>query len=65
MLISTEWITGVNWHDSKVEVAMSREEVRTSPQYDPQQLSEEQEQEQALYRHFGRQPGKGPRIQIR
>ena len=63
VLIATEWITDVNWDYRKVEVGMSREEVRNSPEFDESQLSENQER--ALYQHYGRQPGEGARVQIR
>lgn len=63
VLMATDWITNVNWDERKVEVGMSKEEVRNSPEFDESQLSEHQEQ--ALYRHYGRQPGEGTRIQIR
>lgn len=63
VLIATEWITDVNWDDRKVVVGMSREEVRNSPEFDENHLSEPQER--ALYQHYGRQPGEGTRIQIR
>lgn len=63
VLLSTEWIEEVSWERRFVRVAMTREEVRTSPDYDPLQLSEREEE--SLYRHYGRTPGPGPRVQIR
>lgn len=63
VLISTEWIDTVSWESRQVRVAMTREEVRTSPEYDPQRITQEQEGE--LHRHYGRKPGATARIQIR
>jgi uncharacterized protein YrrD len=63
VLIATDWILDVNWDARKVEVGMSREEVRSSPEFDASHLSENQEH--ALYQHYGRKPGEGTRIQIR
>ena len=63
VLIATEWITDVQWDDRKVHVALTREEVSNSPEFDANELSESQEQ--ALYHHYGRKQGEGVRIQIR
>jgi hypothetical protein len=63
VLLSTEWIEEVNWERRFVRVAMTREEIRTSPDYDARQFSEPQEE--SLYRHYGRTPRTAPRVQIR
>jgi hypothetical protein len=63
VLIATEWISNMNWDERKVEVGMSRDEVRNSPEFDASDLSENQEQ--ALHQHYGRKIGEGTRIQIR
>lgn len=54
VLISTDWIEQVNWSSETVDVAMSREEVRASPEYDPSELSPDKEE--SLYRHYKRTP---------
>jgi hypothetical protein len=30
-----EWIEGVDWSDASVHVSMTREQIKTSPEYDP------------------------------
>lgn len=63
VLISTDWIENVSWESRSVKVAMTREEVRNSPDFDHQLFSEEDEE--ALYRHYGRtRPGR-VQVQIR
>lgn len=63
VLIATEWITDVRWQEREVAVAMSREEVRGSPEFNANELSDENED--ALYRHYGKARASGPQIQIR
>ena len=54
VLISTDWIESVSWETRTVGVAMLREEVRASPEYDPDDLTPEHEE--VLHRHYGREP---------
>ena len=35
VLVSPEWIAGVDWNDSAVDVEMTREQIKNSPEYDP------------------------------
>src|SRR5512138_2129422 len=63
VLISTDWIENVSWESRAVEVAMLREEVRASPEYDPNDLRPEQEE--SLHRHYGREAQRPTRVQIR
>jgi hypothetical protein len=34
VLVSPDWITRVDWHDSKVHVDLTREAIKNSPEYD-------------------------------
>lgn len=63
VLISTDWIDRVNWESRAVAVAMLRDEVRASPEYDPNDLRPEHEE--SLYRHYGRESQRSTRVQIR
>jgi hypothetical protein len=64
VLISTDWIERVDWVNRSVEVTMTRDEVRNSPEYDPPHLSERDEE--MLYEHYGRtRPHRFTRVQIR
>jgi uncharacterized protein YrrD len=63
VLIATDWITDVRWQEREVGVAMTREEVRSSPEFDASELNDSNED--ALYRHYGRTRTNGPRVQIR
>lgn len=52
VLISTDWVERVSWEGRKVHVSLTREEVRSSPEYDRESFTETAEY--ALYRHYGR-----------
>lgn len=41
VLISTDWVERVSWEDRKAYVALTREEVRESPEYDPASFTPE------------------------
>jgi len=51
VLVSPKWIESVTWEDEHVSVRMTREQVRTSPEYDPS-TSVERTYEDRLYRHY-------------
>jgi hypothetical protein len=34
VLVSPEWIAGVDWNDSKLHVEMTREQIKNAPEYD-------------------------------
>lgn len=55
VLISTDWVERVSWEDRKAYVALTRDEVRNSPEYDAASFTETEED--ALYRHYGRSLG--------
>lgn len=51
VLVSPEWIESVIWEDERVSVRMTREEIRTGPEYDPS-TSVERSYEATLHRHY-------------
>lgn len=55
VLVSPAWIERVSWADSEVSVALSREAIKTAPEY---LLSRPltREYENRLYAHYGRPP---------
>ncbi len=55
VLVSTEWITAVRWGESRVEVDVSRAQVRSAPEYDARGTFDRAE-ERRLHAHYGR-PG--------
>lgn len=50
--VSTDWVDRVSWEERKAYVALTRDEVRSSPEYDAASFAEAEED--ALYRHYGR-----------
>jgi hypothetical protein len=55
VVISPEWLAGVDWHESKVHVGLTRDEIRNAPEYDPSRPLE-REHEHHLHTHYGRPP---------
>jgi hypothetical protein len=53
VLIAPEWITGVDWIESKVSVDVTRQSVKDAPHYDPA-VSLDGEQSARVHRHYGR-----------
>ena len=53
VLVGTDWISGVNWAESIVEVNVTRDAVRNAPQWDPSRPFG-REDEARLYGHYGR-----------
>jgi hypothetical protein len=53
VLIAPEWIEEINWADSKVTVALTRQAIKDSPLYDSA-ASLDREHETRLHRHYGR-----------
>ena len=51
VLISPQWVRAVSWELSEVHLKVTREAVRTSPEYDPMSLN--REYEERLYSHYG------------
>lgn len=55
VLISPQWASGVDWMQREVTVDLTRDQIRSSPAYDPgQPLARSQEQQ--LFGHYGK-PG--------
>jgi sporulation protein YlmC with PRC-barrel domain len=52
VLVAPAWIEGVDWDISKVQVAITRAQVRDSPAYDPARMVERTYETQ-LYGHYG------------
>lgn len=53
VLIAPQWIDRVDWADTAVYVGLTREEVETSPEYDPEN-SPSREYEARLHEHYRR-----------
>jgi len=53
VLIAPEWITAVIWEDSAVEVDLTREEIKKSPEYDGTKRVD-RDYEDALHDHYRR-----------
>ena len=54
VLLSTSWITKVNWNNTNVVVDVSTEEVKNSPEFDASQPVNES-YEHTLYDYYGRE----------
>jgi uncharacterized protein YrrD len=52
VLIAPEWIERVSWSETAVNVALTRAQVKSSPEYDPEEMFE-REYEARLYEHYG------------
>jgi hypothetical protein len=52
-LVSPEWIARVDWNESKVHVALTREQIKNSPAFDPSGPVQ-REYEARLCDHYGR-----------
>ena len=55
VLISTEWISHIVWEDSQVHVKATREQVKSSPEYDPS-AAVDHRYEERLHDHYGYRP---------
>jgi len=53
VLVSPAWINEVSWPDSRVYVDLTREGVKSAPEYDPDHPLE-REYESRLFQHYGR-----------
>jgi len=53
VLVPPQWITDINWADSKVSINLTRETIKNSPHYDTTAELNRQHEE-ALYKHYGR-----------
>lgn len=52
VLVAPDWITQVNWRDSKIRVDVPRQRIEDSPEYDPRG-SLERGYESKLYDYYG------------
>ncbi len=53
VLLAAPWVKSVNWGKSQVTFDLAREDIRSSPPYDPEQPVD-RGVEEALYDHYGR-----------
>jgi len=53
VLVSPHWIESVNWETSEIYVDLTREAIKESPAYDPEQPVSD-DYESGLYDHYGR-----------
>ena len=53
VLVSTQWVDGVSWNESKVFVDLSLESIRQSPEYSEEALLT-RDYENRLHRHYNR-----------
>ncbi len=53
VLVATDWLTSVDWHEQRIAVDLDRERIESSPKYD-QAMTMDDEDEERLYRHYGR-----------
>lgn len=63
VLVAPDWATRVSWEEGKVYLDMTREAIRTSPEWNPT-AAIEREYETRLHNHYGRpapQPARGDR----
>ena len=55
VLVSPAWIERVSWADSKVYAALSREDIKSAPEYfEPVKIT--REYEDRLHLHYGKPP---------
>lgn len=55
VLLATQWIDSISWTESAVQTPLTREQIKTSPEYDPE-VSLDRDYETRLHHHYGR-PG--------
>ena len=55
VLVSSEWITNVDWNEALLHVNLTREQIKSSPEYDPS-TPVQRDYEARLHDHYGR-PG--------
>ena len=53
VLVATDWLTSVDWHEQKIAVDLARERIEASPEYD-RDMTMNDDYEERLYRHYGR-----------
>jgi hypothetical protein len=55
VLVSPQWIHDIRWVDQTVHVALTRDAIESSPEYDPS-MTDHREYEARLYAHYGQRP---------
>jgi uncharacterized protein YrrD len=55
VLVAPEWVTSVDWHQSSVQVDLSRDTIQAAPEYHPTDPIT-REYEGRLYTHYGHEP---------
>jgi sporulation protein YlmC with PRC-barrel domain len=55
VLVSPRWIPGVSWRRREVYVNLTRDEIKSAPEWDPD-APLDREYETRLYEHYGRPP---------
>ncbi len=53
VLISPQWVSSFDWNNEKVFVDMTKDKIKSSPEYDPDNF--DRNYEDRLYTHYGRQ----------
>ena len=53
VIVAPEWVTDVSWGESAVHVALTRQAIKASPEYDPR-VGVAREYERRLHEHYGR-----------
>ena len=53
VIVAPEWVTDVSWGESAVHVALTRDAIKASPEYDPH-VGVAREYERRLHEHYGR-----------
>jgi hypothetical protein len=53
VLVTPQWIRAVSWGERTVSVALTREQIEHSPEYDPA-YPPSRDYERALHRHYSR-----------
>jgi len=53
VLVATDWVTDIDWRDSKIHLDLKQDEIKNSPEYDPSQPVN-REYESRLFDYYGR-----------
>lgn len=53
VLVATNWLTAVDWHEQKIAVDLERESIKSSPEYD-RSMTLDRAYQQRLHEHYGR-----------
>ncbi|MFO7537115.1 MAG: PRC-barrel domain-containing protein [Chloroflexota bacterium] len=50
VLVAADWVQGIHWEESAVKIALTKERIENSPEYDPDRFN--REYETRLYDHY-------------